>query len=934
MAGRGVRATRCRSASPGLATIGLVLLALAAGARRRSAVHGARRCADRACPSAATSGCRRAPLDIAWLNRQRARARSAPTARRLDLRAPTQWRPLAVRRGAACSLRRCRRLALLRRTARRAGRSVAADARPRSVGTYARRLGATVTAYLDHAATTPMLPEARRGDDRAARRASATPRRCTPPAAAPAGSSRSPARRIAAALGARPGEVVFTSGGTEADNLARQGHSSGPAATPTRARVRVAGQRRSSTTPCSTRVDWLGDARGRRGRAGCRSTRCGRVDRRRAARRRRARPRRRSRWSSVMWANNEVGTRAAGRRGRRASRTSTASRSTPTPCRRRPGAGRLRRVRRRRADRHRPQARRPARRRRAASLGATLTLDAAAARRRPGARRPLRHARRRRRSPASRPPSSRPSAPARARPARLAALRDELVARVARGRCPTRDPATATRRRHAGCPATRTARSPAARATRCCCCSTPGIECSTGSACSAGVPAAHPRAARDGARPRRRRAASLRFSLGHTSTDGRRRRARSRRSGRSSSGPARRPADAPVARSMRVLAAMSGGVDSAVAAARRSRPATTSPASTWRCRRNPPSLPLRRARLLHHRGRPRRPARRRRARHPVLRLGPGRAVPARTWSRTSWPSTPPGARPTRACAATRRSSSPPCSTGRWRSASTPSPPATTPGSSTGPTGRELHRAVDPAKDQSYVLGVLDRRPAAPRAVPARRHDQGRGPRRGRARAGCSSPTSPTATTSASSPTATPRGWLRERLGERARRASSTPTGRRWSAPHDGAYALHRRPAPGAAARPRRPPTASRATCSTSSRSPTPVTVGAARRCSASTASTATTPRWCGAAPVGEVRLGAQVRAHGAEVPATVPSARRGCRARRARRAGAGRRARAGGGALRRHPGRRLGDDPRHRPRLKCPRRPGIRASGAVARVSA
>ena len=28
-------------------------------------------------------------------------------------------------------------------------------------------------------------------------------------------------------------------------------------------------------------------------------------------------------------------------------------------------------------------------------------------------------------------------------------------------------------------------------------------------------------------------------------------------------------------------------------------------------------------------------------------------------------------------------------------------------------------------------------------------------------------------------------------------------------------------------------------------------------------------RWCGAAPVGAVRLGAQVRAHGAEVPATV-----------------------------------------------------------------
>ena len=45
-----------------------------------------------------------------------------------------------------------------------------------------------------------------------------------------------------------------------------------------------------------------------------------------------------------------------------------------------------------------------------------------------------------------------------------------------------------------------------------------GIECSTGSACSAGRPAALPRPARDGLRRRTRRAHSLRFSLGHTTT--------------------------------------------------------------------------------------------------------------------------------------------------------------------------------------------------------------------------------------------------------------------------------------------------------------------------------------------------------------------------------------------------------------------------------
>lgn len=76
--------------------------------------------------------------------------------------------------------------------------------------------------YLDHAATTPMLAEAveamtahltrtgnansLHGSGRAARRAVEESR-----------------ERVAHALNARPGEVVFTSGGTEADNLAVKG---------------------------------------------------------------------------------------------------------------------------------------------------------------------------------------------------------------------------------------------------------------------------------------------------------------------------------------------------------------------------------------------------------------------------------------------------------------------------------------------------------------------------------------------------------------------------------------------------------------------------------------------------------------------------------------------------------------------------------------
>jgi cysteine desulfurase len=77
-------------------------------------------------------------------------------------------------------------------------------------------------AYLDHAATTPMLPEA----------AEAMAALLTQPGnASSLHAAGRRARRvveesretIAAALGARPSEVIFTSGGTESDNLAIKG---------------------------------------------------------------------------------------------------------------------------------------------------------------------------------------------------------------------------------------------------------------------------------------------------------------------------------------------------------------------------------------------------------------------------------------------------------------------------------------------------------------------------------------------------------------------------------------------------------------------------------------------------------------------------------------------------------------------------------------
>jgi cysteine desulfurase len=77
-------------------------------------------------------------------------------------------------------------------------------------------------AYLDHAATTPMLPEALDAYVAAAREVGN--------ASSLHASGRCARRRVeesreqvAAALGARPSEVIFTSGGTESDNLAVKG---------------------------------------------------------------------------------------------------------------------------------------------------------------------------------------------------------------------------------------------------------------------------------------------------------------------------------------------------------------------------------------------------------------------------------------------------------------------------------------------------------------------------------------------------------------------------------------------------------------------------------------------------------------------------------------------------------------------------------------
>ncbi|MFE2430646.1 cysteine desulfurase family protein [Streptomyces sp. NPDC059373] len=116
-------------------------------------------------------------------------------------------------------------------------------------------------AYFDHAATTPMLPEAVRAmTDLLA---------VTGNASSLHASGRGARRQVeesreslAAALGARPSEVVFTGGGTEADNLAVKGlYWARRDADPRRTRVLVSPVEHHAVLDA---VDWLAEHEGAR----------------------------------------------------------------------------------------------------------------------------------------------------------------------------------------------------------------------------------------------------------------------------------------------------------------------------------------------------------------------------------------------------------------------------------------------------------------------------------------------------------------------------------------------------------------------------------------------------------------------------------------------------------------------------------------------
>ena len=225
---------------------------------------------------------------------------------------------------------------------------------------------------------------------------------------------------------------------------------------------------------------------------------------------------------------------------------------------------------------------------------------------------------------------------------------------------------------------------------------------------------------------------------------------------------------------------------------------------------------------------------------------------------------------------------------------------------------EMHRAVDHGKDQSYVLGRA--RPGA-----SWRHslfplgDSTKADvRREAAERGLLVADKPDSHDICFVADGDNAGWLREKLGDRApnqRRRHRRRRHRRGARPPRGHLRLHHRPAQGAADRHARPPTASRASCSTSSRSPAP---SPSARASGSPCDrlSGIRPRWCG----GRARTPA-APGHGAAARPRRRAPGPGRRSpdgrrleRRAARPGVRHRARAGGRGLRRHPGRRLGHD--------------------------
>ncbi len=182
----------------------------------------------------------------------------------------------------------------------------------------------------------------------------------------------------------------------------------------------------------------------------------------------------------------------------------------------------------------------------------------------------------------------------------------------------------------------------------------------------------------------------------------------------------------------------------------------------------------------------------------------------------------------------------------------------------GVAGRELHRAVDPAKDQSYVLGVLDADQLARSFFPLGDSTKPQ-VRAEAAERGFAVAKKPDSHDICFIPDGDTRGWLDRRLGEREGELVDATT---------GAVVGTHRGAHGFTVGQRRGLGLERSSLDAQPRYVVEVDAPA-NRVVIGTADLLGVDvvegdhlRWCGPAPSGSVRVGAQVRAHGEEVPAS------------------------------------------------------------------
>lgn len=181
----------------------------------------------------------------------------------------------------------------------------------------------------------------------------------------------------------------------------------------------------------------------------------------------------------------------------------------------------------------------------------------------------------------------------------------------------------------------------------------------------------------------------------------------------------------------------------------------------------------------------------------------------------------------------------------------------------GAHGRELHRAVDAAKDQSYVLGVLDADQLARSFFPLGDTTKPQ-IREEAAERGFSVAKKPDSHDICFIADGDTRGWMTRRLGEQPGEIVDETSGEVVGA-HRGAY--------GFTVGQRRGLGLDRSSLDGSPRFVTRVDAGS-NRVFIGTADllgvrrvVGDGARWCGPAPSGQVRVGAQLRAHGEEIAA-------------------------------------------------------------------